>query len=263
MERFGNSAGDTEITVTKTMEQALKECEKQFNRAMSDKDPSTTYWVDIGYNDENDFAVVMCYMDEDSAESYGYDGESDFVQAKFAYCPRNSMMNEYEWDWLMPYPVNEYGDTLDTDMSIYSADSSDFGWILDEGYKFIDEFNANLPADEDDWDDFDDEDSDLYEGCHGGKKKKKKKVLNQKKVCGEDAPRTGGGVTYWIDDNASPKKVNNGLVDYTLAGYIDEGEYDKPCEVGFYNDDDEPAYLFVSKGVSDDGYEWDAETIEL
>lgn len=221
MERFGNSAGDTEITVTKTMEQALKECEEQFNRAMSDKDPSTTYWVDIGYNDENDFAVVMCYMDEDSAESYGYDGESDFVQAKFAYCPRNSMMNEYEWDWLMPYPVNEYDDTLDTDMSIYSADSSDFGWILDEGYKFIDEFNANLPADEDDWDEFDDEDSDLTEGCHGGKKKKKKKVLNQKKVCGEDrmydlAPQKRDSRKSFY---GKAKVVDKGNGEYELISY--------------------------------------------
>lgn len=206
-ERFGESAGDSYINVTKKKEQALKECEKQFNRVMSDKEPSYTYWTTIAYNDDNEFAVVMCYLDKESAESYGYDGEADFVQAKFAYRPNKSVMGEYEWDWLMPYPINEYGDTLDTDMPIGSP--SDFSWILDEAYSFIDKFNADLPTD-DDWDDFGDEDSDLYEGC--GSKKKKKKVLNQKKVCGERKPAKTVEV-YIIQGNYG-------------YGWEDESEYD-------------------------------------
>lgn len=259
-ERFGESAGDSYISVTKKKEQALKECEKQFNRAMSDKEPSYTYWTTIAYNDDNEFAVVMCYLDKESAESYGYDGEADFAQAKFAYRPNNSVMGEYEWDWLMPYPINEYGDTLDTDMPIGSP--SDFSWILDEAYSFIDKFNADLPTD-DDWDDFGDEDSDLYEGCHGGKKKSKKKVLNQKKVCGEDAKRTKNGVTFFIDDNAKPEVVRKGLVDYTLDGYVDMGDFDAPCKVGFYDGEDEPVYIFVDGGVTDDGYHYEKDTIAL
>lgn len=104
---------------------------------------------------------------------------------------------------------------------------------------------------------------DLTEGCHGGKKKKKKKVLNQKKVCGEDAKRTKNGYTFYIDDNAEPEIVRKGLVDYTLDGFIDKGDFDAPCKIGFYDGDDEPAYIFVSGGVTDDGYEFEKETIEL
>lgn len=103
----------------------------------------------------------------------------------------------------------------------------------------------------------------ISESCHGGKKKKKKKVLNQKKVCGEDAKRTKNGITFYIDDNAEPEIVRNGLVDYTLDGFIDKGDFDAPCKIGFYDGDDEPAYIFVSGGVTDDGYEFEKETIEL
>ena len=102
------------------------------------------------------------------------------------------------------------------------------------------------------------------EGCHGGKKKKsKKKVLNQKKVCGEDAKRTKNGVTFFIDDDAEPEKVSKGLVDYTLDGYVDMGDFDAPCKVGFYDGEDDPVYIFVSGGVTDDGYHYEKDTIAL
>lgn len=104
----------------------------------------------------------------------------------------------------------------------------------------------------------------ISEGCHGGKKKKsKKKVLNQKKVCGEDAKRTKNGYTFFIDDNAEPEVVRKGLVDYTLDGYVDMGDFDAPCKIGFYDGEDEPVYIFVDDGVTDDGYHYEKDTIAL
>ena len=184
-ENYDDSIGSGKIDTYLTKEQAYQKCEEMYNEASSEKDPTATYSVNIGSNDDSTFAIVMCYLDRDGAEYMGYDPDeySDFLLAKFAYQPDDSYMSEYDMDWLMPYPVNEYGDVYDTETSVYSVE--DLNWIIDQAYKFIDDYNANVKDDDDDfWDDFDDEESDLYEGC--GSKKKKKKVLNQKKVCGED-----------------------------------------------------------------------------
>lgn len=160
-------------------------------------------------------------------------------------------------DWKVVVSFGSFLNSVEETYIVFASDEDDaINQALEEAY-----FDLSVEwvecTDEDD-------DDDLYEGCHGGKKKKsKKKVLNQKKVCGEDAKRTKNGVTFFIDDNAEPEVVRNGLVDYTLDGYVDMGDFDAPCKVGFYDGEDEPVYIFVSKGVSDDGYEWDAETIEL
>ena len=227
-----------------------------------EKDPSKTYWVELGWDDKNTYACAMAYDTEDGY--YGDDEEESYsyVLGKIAFCPDNSAMNEYEMDWMMPYD-EETGEVWDTETSITTWDSA--YWLAEEWIAIMNRINKSAGyeqlVDDDDWDDFDDEDSDLYEGC--GSKKKKKKVLNQKKVCGEDAKRTKDGYTFYIDDNAEPEIVKKGLVDYTLDGFIDKGDYDAPCKIGFYDGDDEPAYIFVSGGVTDDGYEFEKETIEL
>lgn len=350
---------------------------KRAKEVESDRDPQTTYWVELGYDDKNTYACVMCWCDKDNAEYFGYEDEADFVLAKIAFCPDNSAMNEYDIDWLMPYD-EDTGEVWDTELQISSSDWSDADWLAEEWLAIMDRINKSAGyeqlVDDDELTeglslnesidndisepDIENEDKmknwirewEMYlqencgddaknkfsedienllfqykdlidefgtisqisatlelvrnytkklktsdanineinkildkanelanelsqriseygskkisEGCHGGKKKKKK-VLNQKKVCGEDAKRTKNGITFYIDDNAEPEIVRNGLVDYTLDGFIDKGDFDAPCKIGFYDGEDEPAYIFVSGGVTDDGYEFEKETIEL
>lgn len=322
---------NSESAITDAIIKRVKEVE-------SDRDPQATYWVELGYDDKNTYACVMCWCDKDNAEYFGYEDEADFVLAKIAFCPDNSAMNEYDIDWMMPYD-EETGEVWNTELQISSSDWSDADWLAEEWLAIMDRINKSAGyeqlVDDDElteglavegrgnpktvevavlqgnygygWDDLcqyrdltwgsDDrkemqqdlkdyrENEPQYrhriiyrrvpnpnykdpnvvadEGCHGGKKKKKKKVLNQKKVCGEDAKRTKNGYTFYIDDNAEPEIVRKGLVDYTLDGFIDKGDFDAPCKIGFYDGDDEPAYIFVSGGVTDDGYEFEKETIEL
>lgn len=136
---------------------------KRVKEVESDRDPQATYWVELGYDDKNTYACVMCWCDKDNAEYFGYEDEADFVLAKIAFCPDNSAMNEYDIDWLMPYD-EETGEVWDTELQISSSDWSDAEWLAEKWLAIMDRINKSAGYEQL-----------VDEGCHGGKKKKSKK----------------------------------------------------------------------------------------
>ena len=91
--------------------------------AESDGPSSTTYIVDLDYDDKgNRWAVVLGWVDYDGDDAYELCG-------KIAYLPKNSYMKDYDYDWEMPYD-EETGEVWDTEISNPSA--SDAAWWLDQ-----------------------------------------------------------------------------------------------------------------------------------
>ena len=67
-----------------------------------------THMMYLPANDpDNDWALVMSWMD------YDEDGHPQ-IYGKIAYQPKNSGMQEYDIDWLMPYD-KETGEVFDTE----------------------------------------------------------------------------------------------------------------------------------------------------
>jgi len=61
------------------------------------------------------------------------------------------------------------------------------------------------------------------------------------------------------------KKVNHGLVDYVVPGYIERDGEHIPCEVGFteFNNVLEATHIFITDGITNNGTHYCAETIEI
>lgn len=77
---------------------------KQTIDAVRENDQVGTYINYIGYDEVNVWAIVVALMD--------YDDTGDWKPyAKLAYQSRNSMMQEYDMDWLMPQMNGEVWDT--------------------------------------------------------------------------------------------------------------------------------------------------------
>jgi hypothetical protein len=91
--------------------------------AESDGPSSTTYIVDLDYDDKgNRWAVVLGWVD--------YDGDDEYeLWGKIAYLPKNSYMKDYDYDWMMPYD-EETGEVWDTEIS--NPGASDASWWLDQ-----------------------------------------------------------------------------------------------------------------------------------
>lgn len=89
---------------------------------VSSRNPSTTYRLLLGYDDKGrDWGIVLAWQD-------GFDSEKDSefvlnktyrICGKVAYIEGNSMMSEYDMDWIMPYDKRT-GEVDDTDTSICS-----------------------------------------------------------------------------------------------------------------------------------------------
>lgn len=94
------------------------------------KDMEATHYngtchLHLGTDDNNnDWAIVMAYMD--------YDGDGERLYAKLAYQPSNSIMQcDYDLDWIMPYDENT-GDVWDTEIEVCSPDDAEsiVDWLL-------------------------------------------------------------------------------------------------------------------------------------
>ena len=62
------------------------------------------------------------------------------------------------------------------------------------------------------------------------------------------------------------KALEHGLVDYVATGFINRGDEEIPCEIGytdFYPDRIEPTHIFIKEGITASGNHYEAETIEL
>lgn len=73
----------------------------------------TTYWYTLDIINDKEYAVVMGWND-------GFAEDKPTLCMKLAFLPTNSLMSEYDIDWLMPY--DEQGEVDDTEMSIESED---------------------------------------------------------------------------------------------------------------------------------------------
>lgn len=119
---------------------------KDFKKAVIDMRENhsreTYYWYLHTDENNNDWAIVLGWQDtygeeeENETDDCLYDGCR--LSIKLAYQPRNSIMQEYDIDWIMPYDEKS-GEVDDNEISIYSdTDLEDtIDWLLEcyESYK--------------------------------------------------------------------------------------------------------------------------------
>ena len=92
----------------------------------------TYHWHLATDDNNNDWAIVMAYMDYD-------DDDNEHLYAKIAYQPNNSLMQcDYDIDWLMPYD-KKTGDICDTELPVNSSSAKeDIEWLLEQFDKYFD-----------------------------------------------------------------------------------------------------------------------------
>lgn len=149
---------------------------KMLERAWKEKNYGATYCETITYNDGNEWAAVAAWLLSDDCDPadcsecpyYNEDEECEGryeLYAKLAYCPENSMMNEYNFDWMMP--SYDDGDVSDSEDYVASGDDE----FNEEGVKSTAkylghmwrDFYVNFLVDEEDedaWPDFDEDEDD-------------------------------------------------------------------------------------------------------
>lgn len=97
-----------------------------------------TYWCDLGRDDDNEYRIAVGDVD-------GY------IEMKWAYVPNNSAMDDYEFDFIMPYDEDS-GDVWDSSTIIREEGDTtpvtpdellpDIKYMLDDFKRFVDEHNA-------------------------------------------------------------------------------------------------------------------------
>ena len=86
------------------------------------EDHEGTWILDLETHNGKRWALVAAWMDYDCDDAWK-------VYAKLAYQPTDSLMQEYDIDWLMP--IDENGDVDDTELFVGSEpNDSDIGWWL-------------------------------------------------------------------------------------------------------------------------------------
>jgi len=96
------------------------------NDMRESKDFQATSYVPLGVDDDNIYAIVIAWMDYDNTDDWT-------LYAKLAYQPKNSLMQEYDIDWLMP--IDDNGDVIDTEIS--NPDIHDIGFLVDSYISII------------------------------------------------------------------------------------------------------------------------------
>lgn len=89
--------------------------------AKEDEDLTGTWFVDLLTCNGKRWAVCAAWVD--------YSNEKPELTAKIAYQPTNSLMQEYDIDWQMPYDKAN-GEVYDTELS--NVDENDVDWFLSE-----------------------------------------------------------------------------------------------------------------------------------
>ena len=82
---------------------------------MIEGDCNVTCWKTFARDEKYIWAFVFGYVEEDDKE---------YIGVKIAYCPRNSFMNEYKWDWMLPYDKGT-GEVDDTEI-LYEIQGGDY-----------------------------------------------------------------------------------------------------------------------------------------
>lgn len=111
--------------MAKDWKQELEVLKEKFARLKEQGDRKEYDWTYIlpFYidNHKNRWAIVMAYMD--------YDIDDLRIYGKVAYQPVNSLMQEYDIDWTMPY--NEETGEVD-DMEVSIDDELDLKWLIEQ-----------------------------------------------------------------------------------------------------------------------------------
>jgi len=99
----------------------IKECLNAVDKLKETNDHSVTYFIRLGEDDKNNWAIVLAWMD--------WDGNNNWeIYGKVAYQPKNSICQcDYDIDWLMPTFNNEVWDT-----EIANPNEEDFRWMIKE-----------------------------------------------------------------------------------------------------------------------------------
>lgn len=114
----------------------------------SDETVPTWHW-NIGEDEDNYYAIVL-----------GFSEERDLM-CKWAYIAKNSAMNDYAWDYLMPYD-SDTGEVWDSEQSVDDG-YGDVDYLLDDFKRYADQRNAEWDEFEDDLYGVDDDDNIEYE----------------------------------------------------------------------------------------------------
>lgn len=102
------------------MDETIEKILNQIEILKNEKDYASTYINRLARDEENEWAIVVAMMD--------YDNEGKYIPyAKLAYQSRNSLMQEYDMDWMMPFME---GWVWDTEVS--DPDESDIKWLFDQ-----------------------------------------------------------------------------------------------------------------------------------
>lgn len=106
-------------------------CESAVKNLRDSHDLTMTVFVPIERIGDNDYAFVFGWVGYYDPE-YSEDGEGNCVCGKVAYQSKNSMMQEYDIDWLMPYD-KETGEVNDTEISMGNPDCTpEIAWLIDQ-----------------------------------------------------------------------------------------------------------------------------------
>lgn len=89
----------------------------------------------FGRDDENVWAIVFAWSD-------GYD-ESSLITGKVAYQHINSIMQEYDIDWIMPYDKRT-GEVWDNEVCV--GNEKDLQWLIDIANQYLKLFNIKEVA---------------------------------------------------------------------------------------------------------------------
>ena len=88
----------------------LKQRIKEFLQEVIDnEDRESTWFLDLETHNGKRWALVAAWMDYDNTDDWK-------LYAKLAYQPTNSLMQEYDIDWLMP--TDENGEVDDTELAV-------------------------------------------------------------------------------------------------------------------------------------------------
>lgn len=94
--------------------------------ALESKDHSMTWFYDLSVKDGKRWAFVVAWVDYDNENKWELSG-------KIAYQPTNSLMQEYDIDWIMP--TTSDGEVDDTEVTVAGegeVDTRNVDWLLNE-----------------------------------------------------------------------------------------------------------------------------------
>ncbi len=105
-------------TTVSEKEMTVSEVNKLLSRMKQEENWDSAYYYPLLHSDDRTWAIVL-----------GWDYEYKQIMGKIAYLPNNSVMSEYDVDWIMPYDEST-GEVYDTETQIgYLCDVE---WLLDE-----------------------------------------------------------------------------------------------------------------------------------